>query len=155
MTKPIINVTPLIDVLLVLLIIFMVVAPLKPSSFKTRVPPKPTDVKGLRPNDNVLVAVLDKDGSIRLNKETGLGDAADPSKLVARLRDVFEQRQANNDISEPFADDSGCPFTDHIERSVFVKAPKGTGYGQVAGLIDAVKMAGACPISLQIDDLEK
>ena len=38
MNNPHINVTPLIDVLLVLLIIFMVVAPLKPSSFKTRIP---------------------------------------------------------------------------------------------------------------------
>ncbi|MEQ1646799.1 MAG: biopolymer transporter ExbD, partial [Pyrinomonadaceae bacterium] len=38
MLKPTINVTPLIDVLLVLLIIFMVVTPLKPSAFKTRVP---------------------------------------------------------------------------------------------------------------------
>lgn len=38
MPKPNINVTPLIDVLLVLLIIFMVVTPLKPSSFKARVP---------------------------------------------------------------------------------------------------------------------
>ncbi len=154
MTKPIINVTPLIDVLLVLLIIFMVVAPLKPSSFKTRVPQNPTNDDRVRPNDRTLVAAVDKDGSIRLNKESGLGDTSDPSKLVDRLRDVFDKRQANNDISESFADDAGRPFTDRIERSVFIKAPKGTGYGKVAGLIDAVKMAGAYPISLQIDDLE-
>ena len=37
-TKPNINVTPLIDVLLVLLIIFMVVSPLKPANFKTKIP---------------------------------------------------------------------------------------------------------------------
>ncbi len=36
--KPNINVTPLIDVLLVLLIIFMVVSPLKPANFKTKIP---------------------------------------------------------------------------------------------------------------------
>ena len=41
MTRPIINVTPLIDVLLVLLIIFMVVTPMRPSSFKARIPSKP------------------------------------------------------------------------------------------------------------------
>lgn len=41
MTRPNINVTPLIDVMLVLLIIFMVVSPLKPSSFKARVPAEP------------------------------------------------------------------------------------------------------------------
>ncbi len=38
MNHPHINVTPLIDVLLVLLIVFMVVAPIKPSAFKARVP---------------------------------------------------------------------------------------------------------------------
>ena len=38
MTRPTINVTPLIDVLLVLLIIFMVVTPMRPSSFKAAIP---------------------------------------------------------------------------------------------------------------------
>ncbi|MEP7038916.1 MAG: biopolymer transporter ExbD, partial [Acidobacteriota bacterium] len=37
-TKPNINVTPLIDVLLVLLIIFMVISPIKPTDFKTKIP---------------------------------------------------------------------------------------------------------------------
>ena len=41
MNRPNINVTPLIDVLLVLLIIFMVVTPFKPSSFKARIPAEP------------------------------------------------------------------------------------------------------------------
>ena len=155
MTKPTINVTPLIDVLLVLLIIFMVVAPLKPSSFKTRVPQEPIEDAIVHPHPDTLVALVDKDGELRLNTESGLGDITDTSKLVTRLREVFDQRIANNDISESFADDSGRPFNDRIERSVFIKAPKGTGYGKVAGLIDAVKLAGAYPISLQIDGLDK
>ena len=41
MTKPIINVTPLIDVLLVLLMIFMVGHAIKPSAFKAKVPSEP------------------------------------------------------------------------------------------------------------------
>ena len=45
MNKPNINVTPLIDVLLVLLIIFMVVSPLKPSTFKTKIPAEPINNK--------------------------------------------------------------------------------------------------------------
>jgi biopolymer transport protein ExbD len=155
MTQPTINVTPLIDVLLVLLIIFMVVAPLKPSSFKTRLPQEPTADSIVHPNPDTLVASVEKDGAIRLNTETGLGDVTDTSKLATRLREVFDQRVANNNISGSFADDAGRPFTDRIERSVFIKAPKGTEYGKVAGVIDAVKMAGAYPISLQIDGLDK
>ena len=54
MNKPEINVTPLIDVLLVLLIIFMVVAPLKPSSFKARVPAKSKDVADMHENPKTL-----------------------------------------------------------------------------------------------------
>ena len=41
MTKPVINVTPLIDVLLVLLVIFMIIAPLKPSRFEAKLPQEP------------------------------------------------------------------------------------------------------------------
>ena len=41
-----------------------------------------------------------------------------------------------------------------IEKTVFIKAPRSADYGQVVKLIDAVNLAGANPISLQIDDLE-
>jgi biopolymer transport protein ExbD len=37
---------------------------------------------------------------------------------------------------------------------VFIKAPRATNYGSVARVVDAVKLAGAYPISLQIDGLE-
>jgi len=40
-----------------------------------------------------------------------------------------------------------------IEKTVFIKAPRSIDYGSVTKLIDAVKIAGANPISLQIDDL--
>ena len=40
------------------------------------------------------------------------------------------------------------------QRTVFIKAPKGIDYGTVAKVVDAVKMSGATPISLQIDRLE-
>lgn len=154
MNKPNVNVTPLIDVLLVLLIIFMVVAPLKPSSFKARVPQKPNnDIPGI-PNPNTLIAVVGKDGSLRLNAEPALGTAGDPAKLVDRLKAVFAERIANGNISDSFADDTDRPTADHIERTVFIKAPRLTGYGEVVKVVDAVKMAGAYPISLQIDELE-
>jgi len=49
MNNPHINVTPLIDVLLVLLIIFMVVAPIRPSSFKARIPSEPDRIADAPP----------------------------------------------------------------------------------------------------------
>ena len=153
MTKPNINVTPLIDVLLVLLIIFMVVSPLKPSSFKARVPSEPTNDPNVNTNINTLVAVVDGDGTLRLNAESNLGTTSDTIKLTDRLRAVFAERIASGQISERFADDPERPISDRIERTVFIKAPRTTGYGEVARVVDAVKLAGAYPISLQIDDL--
>ena len=63
-------------------------------------------------------------------------------------------RIANGDVSDSFADDPNRPMTDRIERTVFIKAPRSLDYGSVARVVDAVKLAGAYPISLQIDDLE-
>lgn len=40
-----------------------------------------------------------------------------------------------------------------VEKTVFIKAPRKLAYGEVAKVVDAVKLAGASPISLQIDDL--
>ncbi|MFN0140118.1 MAG: hypothetical protein ACKVQW_08540 [Pyrinomonadaceae bacterium] len=45
-------------------------------------------------------------------------------------------------------------MNDKIERTVFIKAPKTIDYGSVARVVDAVKLAGAYPISLQIDHLD-
>ena len=45
-------------------------------------------------------------------------------------------------------------MSDRIERTVFIKAPRSLDYGSVARVVDAVKLAGAYPISLQIDDLD-
>ena len=154
MNKPNINVTPLIDVLLVLLIIFMVVTPLKPSSFKTRVPSEPTIVGQVDPNPKTLAVIVAADSTLKLNAETDMGTVADPVKLVSRLKNVFDQRNASGDVSDSFADDPNRPEKDRIERTVFIKAPRSLGYGSVARVVDAVKLAGAYPISLQIDDLD-
>jgi biopolymer transport protein ExbD len=155
MNKPHINVTPLIDVLLVLLIIFMVVAPLKPSSFKTRVPAEPIKpALDQRANPYTLIVLIGVDFSLKLNNEAKMGTVDDPSNLIDRLQEVFNQRGANGDTSASFADDPNRPTNDLVERTVFVKAPRSITYGRVASIVDAVKLAGAYPISLQIDDLE-
>src|SRR4051794_2109762 len=155
MNRPHINVTPLIDVLLVLLIIFMVVSPIKPSSFKARVPSKPEQLSSARENPDTLIATIEGDHSLRLNKESGLGTTDDAANLTTRLADIFEQRVVNGSVSQSFADDAGRPVNDRAERTVFIKAPRSMDYGSVARVVDAVKQAGAYPISLQIDDLSR
>ena len=153
MTKPNINVTPLIDVLLVLLIIFMVVTPLKPSSFKTRIPSEQRANDPGKTNPKTLVVMIGEDSSIRLNDGSGKGTVDDSGALISRLKEIFADRIENGDVSDSFADSADRPMTDRIERAVFIKAPRAIGYGRVARAVDAVKVAGAFPISLQIDDL--
>lgn len=145
--KPNINVTPLIDVLLVLLIIFMVVSPLKPSGFKAKIPQEPKDYPAeILPNIDTLVVSLDADSKIRLNNEAeNYGNSEDAQNLVERLKEIFSLREQNFVF-----DESG----QKIEKTVFIKAPRGLNYGKVVNVVDAVKSAGADPISLQIDDLE-
>src|ERR671930_1591106 len=87
---PYINVTPLIDVLLVLLIIFMVVTPLKPSRFRAEIPSQRDpneDVSKLKPNPLTLVVTISPDLQIRLNQEA-MGSVNDPSALAAKLQQV-------------------------------------------------------------------
>jgi biopolymer transport protein TolR len=131
MNRPEINVTPLIDVLLVLLIIFMVVTPMKPSSFDARIPSEPQSDRRVDVNPDTLVVSSSSDGTIRINRET-TGDVS------ARLQEIFRLREENA----------------NRERTVFIKAPTALDYGSVAKLIDAVKAGGADPISLQIDELD-
>jgi biopolymer transport protein ExbD len=155
MSKPEINVTPLIDVLLVLLIIFMVVTPLKPSTFKARVPAEPPELPGhVMPHPDTLAVHLDRHSSLSLNQESGLGTSADTSPLVSRLRGIFAERAANGSITSSAADDPQRPYPDRVERTVFIKAPRDIDYGSVARVVDGVKLAGGYPISLQIDHLD-
>ena len=138
-SKPEINVTPLIDVLLVLLIIFMVVSPVKPSKFDARVPsePKPTDTR-IEPDPRTLVVTVAANTSLGLNIEKLNATVASPETLIGRLKGIFAARAQNLEN----------------ERTVFIKAPKNIDYGTVAKVVDAVKMSGAAPISLQIDRLD-
>lgn len=149
MSKPQINVTPLIDVLLVLLIIFMVVTPMKPSAFEAKVPQEPDD-RPVNPNPYTLVVFVNFDSTLRLNKEAFTATVDDPTALIERLASVFDQRTRNLAFAENTAGDAAP----RIEKTVFIKAPHGLDYGTVAKVVDVVKMAGANPVSLQIDDLE-
>lgn len=151
MNRPTINVTPLIDVLLVLLIIFMVVSPLKPSSFKARIPSQPDAIDPGTPNPDTLVVSLDTQDRLSINREISTATLNDTSALTARLKAVFDERLANG--SNSGLRDAERPYQDMVQRTVFIKASQTAAYGNVARVVDAVKLAGAYPISLQIDQI--
>ncbi|MFN0278358.1 MAG: biopolymer transporter ExbD [Pyrinomonadaceae bacterium] len=145
--SPHINVTPLIDVLLVLLIIFMVITPLKPSRFEAKVPAEPKDEQqvNIKPNPLTLVVAINKDTkAITLNND-GFGDVSDTERLKNKLIEVFKEREAQGAFREG---------TNEVEKTLFIKSPKAVRYGDVVRVIDAVKTAGAEPVGLQIDDLD-
>lgn len=144
---PSINVTPLIDILLVLLIIFMAISPLKPARFEAKVPaePKPDDLRSPpRPNPLTLVVTIDNNLNLKLNSEE-MGNTSDTSALSGKLTQVFKDRENSGTFREG---------TNEVEKTLFIKAPRSVKYGEVVKVVDAVKVAGAQPIGLQIDDLQ-
>lgn len=153
--EPYINVTPLIDVLLVLLIIFMVVTPLKPSRFKADIPTQRDpneDLSQLKPNPLTLVVSVGSDLQLRLNQDS-MGSVNDTTSLSMRLAQVFAQRKEQRAYKPGMETRSDLPEDERIEKTVFVKAPRSLPYGDVVKVIDAIKGAGANPVGLQVDDL--
>jgi biopolymer transport protein ExbD len=119
-------------VLLVLLIIFMVIAPSKPARFETKIPDKPKpDVQDAPPGETIVVDVKTGSG---LDQMVELNRNAMPlPQLEVYLKSLFETRP---------------------DRTVFIKARKDKPYGDIVAVIDVVKGAGGSPIGLQIDYLE-
>lgn len=152
---PYINVTPLIDVLLVVIIIFMVVTPLKPSRFKADIPTQRDpneDVSKLKPNPLTLVVSITPDLQIKLNQDP-MGSVNDTSALAAKLQQTFQQRKEQHAYKIGMETATNVSEDQRIEKTVFVKAPRALHYGDVVKVIDAIKGAGASPVGLQVDDL--
>jgi biopolymer transport protein ExbD len=128
---PFINVTPMIDVLLVLMIIFMVISPARPHKFDARIPDKQEHERFDEPN-LALVVTVNHSGGYALNMQ--------PSKtlddLQSQLRRALDGRPADL-------------------KAVFLKAPRTVNYGEVAKVIDVMKIAGCAPIGLQIENLDQ
>ena len=152
--KPSINVTPLIDVLLVMLIIFMVAAPLRPQRFLTKVPSKPDNTADVNPPPLGLVVTIKSDRTLMLNRTDNMGSIYDTSKLAATLVDVFQQRLLNHAYKYELRDRSDLPDYARVEKTVFIKAPRSLPYADVVRVLDAIKGAGATPVGLQIDSLD-
>ncbi len=124
-----INMTPMIDILLVLLIIFMVITPLTPHGLEA-LAPEPPDKKNQPPpdQDRTVVIVIDKDKSMHINNED-----TDMDKLGPRLEQIFKTR---------------------AERVVFVKGDPDLEYQTVARAIDVAKGAQIDKVGLMTPKLE-
>ena len=130
---PYINVTPLIDVLLVLLIIFMVISPQKPHQFTAKIPEKPPENMPSEPDPLSLLVTINKTGGgYKLNSE----DFADLNGLKTRLEQAITGRPTD-------------------KKAVFIKGSRTMPYGEVVKVIDVVKQAGGQPIGLQIEALDQ
>ena len=150
---PTINVTPLIDVLLVLLIIFMVAAPLRPHRFLAQLPSEPDKNPQLKPNDDTLVVTIGPDRTLKLNSLSDMGTVDDISLLAAKLSSTFQERLRNRAYRHDMLLRVDLPEEQRIEKTVFIKAPRSMTYGEVTRVLDGLKGIGAYPIGLQLDDL--
>lgn len=156
LARPTINVTPLIDVLLVLLIIFMVIAPLRPSRFKALIPGPPIDDPHVHPSPRTLIVNVERDSTMRLIRGKELiaeGSLQETSTVLARLAQEFAERRAQQDWRPEMLNHPELSADERIQKTVFIKAPRSIHYGEVASVIDGLKGAGAHPIGLQTDEL--
>jgi biopolymer transport protein TolR len=124
-----INMTPMIDVLLVLIIIFMVITPLTPKGLEALVPqPAPPNVKNTASDQRTVVIVINKDKSMLINTEP-----TDEAKLGTRLEEIFKTR---------------------AERVVFVKGDPDLEFQTVAKAIDVAHGAGIDKVGLMTAKVE-
>jgi biopolymer transport protein TolR len=113
-----VNVTPLIDIVLVLLIIFMVVSPLVNEKLLTQLA-ETISAMDARPDPTQIVVRLDRDGAIKINNDT-----ITPDTYVNALRERLLRRGAGNKLVLFDADDAA-------------------GYGKLVNALDGARQAGA------------
>ncbi len=121
-----INVVPYIDVMLVLLVIFMITAPLLTQGISVELPQTDSTPIEQKDEEPIIVSV-DKDGRYYLN----LGDSSDSpletGKLMIRIKAVLKHRQDN---------------------TVYVKGDKNANYGKIVVLMAELKQAGVEQVGL-------
>ena len=109
-----INVTPLVDVMLVLLVIFMVTAPMMQQGVQVNLPK--ADTKAMNPAEETVVVTVDKNNKVFINKEE-----TPANDLRSKLTDLFATR---------------------TKKEVFLKADASVPYGEVVRIMADIKGAG-------------
>ncbi len=125
-----INMTPMIDVLLVLIIIFMVITPLTPKGLEALVPqPPPPNANPNQSDQRTVVITIDDKHNHTINTET----STEESSLGDRLNEIFKTR---------------------AERVVFVKGDPSLDFMWVAKAIDIAHGAGIDKVGLMTAKVE-
>jgi len=123
-----INITPYIDILLVLLIIFMVIVPVRQMDLEVKIPqPSPPDVK-VQPDASVIVVDVGEFASIEINHQQ-----VTISQLGGRLQEIYSAR---------------------ANKNMFIRAVPKLPYGDVVKVIDIAKGAGVGDIGLITEQIQ-
>jgi biopolymer transport protein TolR len=112
-----INITPLVDVVLVLLIIFMVITPLLQMGYDVKVPPKTNAPTNSPPPPDLIIVSLTPENKIFLNKEE-----VNSQTLSLRLGEILKNRS---------------------NKTIFFSGDDGANYGEVVRVMDLCRNAGA------------
>ena len=116
-----INVTPLVDVMLVLLIIFMVAAPILQQGVELDLPQE--TIAPIEGNDEQLVISIDQDGKVYIGSKNEVAIA----DLDTRLQGIIERRE---------------------DKRVFIRADKRVTYGEVMAVMGTIKRGGISKVGL-------